>query len=322
MKKNIFITGGAGYIGSHTILALLEAGYRVTVFDDLSTGFIANLPRSVKFIRGNILNFKLLTAAMKGGYEAVFHFAAKKSVGESMINPIKYFDNNISGTINILKAMAANKINKIIFSSTAVVYGSDVKPPFRETMLTHPDNIYGFTKLEIERLLNQLHKTKSLRYAVLRYFNAAGYDLKKRITRLEKDPQNLLPIIMEVAAGKRKKIEIFGNNYPTPDGTCIRDYIHVSDLAVAHLAALHYLKKHSSLLVNLGSDKGFSVKEVLNKAREITKKKIPAVIAKKRSGDPAILFASSSQARKILNFKPRYSSLDTIIESMWQMYRT
>lgn len=320
MKKNIFVTGGAGYIGSHTIIALIGAGYRPTVYDDLSSGFRANLPRSIKFIRGNILDYQKLSLAM-AGCEAVFHFAAKKSVGESMLNPIKYFENNISGTINILKAMEKNKINKIIFSSTAVVYGSDVKPPFNEKMPTNPDNIYGFTKLEIERLLNQLHQTKKLRYAVLRYFNAAGYDLKKRINKLEKDPQNLLPIIMEVAAGKRKKLKIFGNDYPTSDGTCIRDYIHVSDLAAAHVSALRYLQSHSSLLVNLGSDEGFSVKEVLQKAREITKKKIPASIIKRRSGDPAILFASSAKARKLLNFKPKYSDRKTIIKSMWQMYK-
>ncbi len=317
----IFVTGGAGYIGSHTVYRLLKTGHKVTVYDNLSSGTKKNLFSKAKFIKGDILNYKLLEKSLKGGYDAVFHFAAKKSVEESMEDPNLYSENNLTGTINILRAMEAGGVAKFIFSSTAAVYGTPKKLPITEATPVQPDNYYGFTKLEIEKLLDWYAKLGKIKYASLRYFNAAGYDPSGKVTGLEKEPHNLIPVIMEVATGQRKELQIFGKNYKTPDGTGVRDYIHVTDLADAHLKALKYLDKKNSLIVNLGSEKGHSVLDVLEACRRITKQEIPSKIVGRRKGDPAALYASSQKARKVLSYKPKYSDLDKIIKTTWDVYK-
>lgn len=318
----IFVTGGAGYIGSHVVYQLLKAGYKVTVYDNLSSGSKKNIFPREKFIKGDILNYNLLQKSLQGGYDAVFHFAAKKSVGESMEDPSLYAENNISGTINLLKAMQKNKVDKFIFSSSAAVYGAPEKLPLTENSNTNPENFYGYTKLEIENMLKWYARLGKIKYASLRYFNAAGFDPSGKVRGLEKDPQNLIPIIMEVATGKKKQLNIFGNNYKTKDGTCVRDYIHVTDLAEAHLKALLYIDKNKSIVLNLGSENGSSVTEVLETARKITHKTISAKVVARRKGDPAALYASSAKARKLLNYKPKYSDLESIIKTTWDVYKS
>jgi UDP-glucose 4-epimerase len=239
-----------------------------------------------------------------------------------MTHPEKYSVNNITGTLNILNCAASAGVGAVVFSSSAAVYGEPKYLPMDENHPLNPENYYGFTKLEIERFLEWYDKLKSVRYAALRYFNAAGYDAKGRVTGLERNPNNLLPVIMEVAAGVREKLEIFGDDWDTPDGTCIRDYVHVSDLAEAHALALERLvKTGKSFTVNLGSENGISVKSMLETARAVTGRSIPATIAKRRAGDPAKVVASSSKAREILGWKARFSDVKTLISSTWNIYQ-
>jgi len=319
---NVLIIGGAGYIGSHVVQELLEQGHRVTVYDNLSSGLKENLFPEAAFIHADILNYPDLVKAMKGAsFEALIHLAAFKAAGESMLQPEKYSRNNIIGTLNILNAAAETGINKIVFSSSAAVYGEPEYLPVDEKHPTRPENFYGFTKLEIERFLGWYEKLKGIRYACLRYFNAAGYDVKGRLKGLEQNPANLLPVVMETACGMRPEMQIFGNDYDTPDRTCIRDYIHVSDLAAAHVAALDYIgKSGKSLMVNLGSETGVSVMEVIETARRVTGKPIPAKAVARRPGDTARLTASSALAHEILGWKARYSDLETLIQTSWKAY--
>jgi UDP-glucose 4-epimerase len=284
---NILVIGGAGYIGSHVTLELLDRGYDCTVYDNLSSGLRENIFPQAAFIHGDIHDYPSLLDAMKTKvFDALIHLAASKAAGESMLNPEKYSHNNIAGTINILNAASAANIKNILFSSSAAVYGEPQYLPIDEKHPLDPQNYYGFTKLEIERILHWYEKLKGMRYASLRYFNAAGYDVKGRIKGLEQNPANLIPVIMETACGIRKELQIFGDDYDTPDGTCIRDYVHVNDLASAHCLSLDYIvKNNKSLVVNLGSKTGYSVKEVLEIARNITGKPIPHKIARRRSGD-------------------------------------
>jgi len=320
---NILIIGGAGYIGSHVTREFLDLGHNCTVFDNLSSGLRINLFNEAKFIHGDIHDYRALLEAMKSlSFDALVHLAASKAAGESMLNPEKYSRNNISGTINILNASCEAGIKNIVFSSSAAVYGSPQYLPIDEKHPTLPENYYGFTKLEIERFLLWYEKLKGIRYASLRYFNAAGYDTKGRITGLEQNPANLIPIIMETACGIRKEMQIFGDDYDTPDRTCIRDYVHVTDLARGHAAALDFIvKNNKSLTVNLGSEKGFSVKEVVEIGRKITGMPIPAKTAGRRSGDPAVLTASCQTASEQLKWKAEYSSLETLIETSWRAYK-
>jgi UDP-glucose 4-epimerase len=326
---NIFIIGGAGYIGSHVTQEFLERGYNVTVFDNLSTGLRENLLPDAAFIHGDIHDYHGLVQAMKGGsgvhnasFDALVHLAASKAAGESMLQPEKYSRNNIAGTLNILNAALEAGIKNIVFSSSAAVYGEPKYLPVDEKHPAVPENYYGFTKLEIERFLGWYEKLKGIRYAALRYFNAAGYDVKGKIKGLEQNPANLLPVVMETACGMRPELQIFGHDYDTPDGTCIRDYIHVSDLAVGHAAALDYLfKNDKSLVVNLGSEAGCSVKEVVETARRVTGRPIPAKIVSRRPGDPAKLTASSALARELLGWKAQYSDMETLIKTSWDVYR-
>jgi UDP-glucose 4-epimerase len=288
----------------------------------MSSGVEENLFPEAEFIPGDILDYVALEAAMKKGWDSVVYLAALKAVGESMLKPEKYSLNNIVGTVNILNAMCAAGIKKICFSSSAAVYGEPVKTPIDETHPLAPENYYGFTKVEIERFLAWYDRLKGIRYISLRYFNAAGYDPSGRVRGKERDPANLLPLIMETAAGTRPKLLIFGNDYPTRDGTCIRDYIHVSDLARAHILALGYLEeKDKSLTLNLGSEKGISVKEMLEAARRITGKPIPAEVVGRRPGDPAALTACAAKARELLGWKAEYSDVDTLISSTWNIYK-
>jgi UDP-glucose 4-epimerase len=319
---NTLIIGGAGYIGSHVAREFLDQGHRVTVFDNLSSGLRENLFPDAAFIHGDILDYPGLLRAARGGFDALVHLAAFKAAGESMLLPEKYSLNNLNGTVNILNAAAESGIKNIIFSSSAAVYGEPEYLPIDEEHPCRPENYYGFTKLEIERILGWYDKLKGIRYAALRYFNAAGYDARGRIAGLEQNPANLIPVIMEAACGARPELRIFGNDYDTPDGTCIRDYVHVSDLARGHAAALDYLGKGgASLSVNLGSETGLSVLEIVETARRVSGRPIPAVIAPRRPGDPAKLTASSKRARELLNWTARYSDPESLIKTSWTAYQ-
>lgn len=318
----IMVIGGAGYIGSHVVRILLDNGYQVTVFDNLSSGTKENLFEGAQFIKGDILDYAFLVSAMKKNFDGLIHLAAFKAAGESMIKPEKYSLNNISGTINILNAASQCGVRHIIFSSSAAVYGNPKYLPIDENHSTNPENYYGFTKLEIERLLGWYDRLRGIKYAALRYFNAAGYDMKGRIRGLEKAPENLLPVVMEVAKGFRDRLEIFGDDYDTRDGTCIRDYIHVNDLADAHVSALEYIeRKDESLLVNLGSEVGVTVKEMVESARDITGRSIESVVVGRRPGDPENLVASSAMARNLLSWQPNYSDVKSLISSTWEVYK-
>lgn len=302
----VLVVGGAGYIGSHVVKELMKSGHEVTVFDNLSTGQEINLFQENRFIRGDIRNQEEIAAAMRG-QDAVVHLAAKKAVGESMENPMKYSDNNINGSLNILNAMVEAGTKYIVFSSSAAVYGMPEKEEVDEDCPIAPINYYGFTKAEIEKFMGWYDRLKGLKYVALRYFNAVGYDADGDIRGREVNPQNLLPIIMEVAEGKRDKLKIFGSDYPTRDGTCIRDYIHVSDLATAHVLAIEKLMSGMpSQALNLGTGSGTSVKEMLTAAEQALGKKIPAEYAPRRPGDPAVLIASAAKAREFLGWEAKY----------------
>ena len=317
----ILVIGGAGYIGSHVARAFLDHGYEVTVFDNFQTGLRENLFNDAAFVHGDIMRPEQLRAAMAGGFDGCVHLAALKAAGQSMLQPELYSEANIAGTINILSQASAAGIARIIFSSSAAVYGSPQYLPIDEDHPKEPENFYGFTKLEIERLLEWYDRLKGMRYGAIRYFNAAGYDVNGRIKGLELNPENLLPIVMETAAGIRPKLSIFGDDYPTRDGSCIRDYVHVSDLAEAHVTAFEYiLKNDKSLTVNLGSQTGVSVFEMLERARSITGRPVPAEVTGRRAGDPSELVASSAKSRELLGWVPKYSDVDTLISSTWKMY--
>ena len=318
----VLVIGGAGYIGSHVARLFADRGHKIDIVDDLSTGTKENLFSDYGFFQGDIMNYEWLVGVMqRGAYDAIVHLAAKKAAGESMLVPEKYATQNISGTINILNAACAAGIKRVVFSSSAAVYGEPQYLPIDENHPKNPENFYGFTKLEIERLLGWYDKLKGVKFMALRYFNAAGYDPSGTVHGLERNPANLIPVIMEVAAGIRPHLEIFGTDYPTEDGSGVRDYIHVSDLAEAHYLALEYLAKgNPSLSVNLGSEKGLSVLQIVNAARRITGKPIPVVITDRRKGDPARLIASSAKAREALDWEPHYSDLNTLLETTWRAY--
>ena len=323
LNQTVLVIGGAGYIGSHVVLELCEQGNNVTVFDNLSTGHKINVDSRAQFIKGDILSKNDLQSAFNQTYDAVFHFAALKAAGESMLEPGKYTTVNITGTINILNQMIECSVQNIIFSSTAAVYGLPEYLPINEEHSLKPINFYGFTKLEIERILHWYSQLKGISYAALRYFNAAGYDLDGRIQGLEKNPANLLPIVMETALGRSKSLDVFGNNYDTPDGTAIRDYIHVTDLASAHISSLEYIiNKGKNITLNLASGKGYSVLDVIKTAEEITKNKIPYKIVGRREGDPEKLVAISKFTKDTICWECKYSDIETIIDSMWKVYKT
>lgn len=318
----VLVIGGAGYIGSHVAKAFLKAGHSVAVFDNLSSGLLMNIFDGEDFIPGDIRHPDDLDRAFSQGFDACVHLAAFKAVGESMVQPEKYSVNNISGTLNILNAMCAHNCRYIVFSSSAATFGSPAYLPIDEKHPLNPESYYGFTKLEIERFLGWYDKIKGVRFAALRYFNAAGYDPEGQIVGLERNPQNLLPITMEVAKGWRKELQIFGRDYDTRDGTCIRDYVHVSDLAEAHVNSLSYIdRENKSLTVNLGSEVGISVTEMTEAARRVTGKEIPARYVGRRAGDASALYATSALARECIGWAPKYSDVDTLISSTWSVYQ-
>ncbi len=319
---HILVIGGAGYIGSHAVKALLKAGHRVSVFDNLSTGLEVNYFKDAAYTVGDILDYPSLQKAMSQDVDAVIHLAAKKAVGESMENPEKYALNNIAGAINVLNAMSACGVKRLVFSSSAAVYGEPVYLPMDEKHPLNPMSFYGFTKYDMEKYFDWYDRLKGIKYVSLRYFNAVGYDEDGDVRGLEKNPQNLLPIVMETANGTREKMKIFGNDYPTRDGTCIRDYIHVTDLGSAHAAAIEYLKTApESQIFNLGTSEGISVLEMVNKTEELIGRKINFEFAPRRPGDPAVITASAEKAGKILGWKAEHSTIENIILSTWQVYK-
>ena len=318
----VLVIGGAGYIGSHVVKELMAQGHEITVFDNLSSGLLQNLFKENDFIAGDILYKDSLDKAFARGFDAFIHLAAFKAAGESMINPEKYSVNNITGTLNILNSAVEHNCKYMVFSSSAAVFGEPKYLPIDEDHPKDPENYYGYTKLSIEEFMKWYDKIKGLKFAALRYFNAAGYDPDGVLYGLEQNPTNLLPIIMEVACGMRDKMKIFGKDYDTPDGTCIRDYVHVTDLARAHVKALDYIvKNNESLTVNLGSEKGTSVTEMVEAARRITGQPIPADYVERRPGDPACLYATSKKAAEKLNWKAEYSDIDTLIDSTYKAYQ-
>jgi len=318
----MLIVGGAGYIGIHVSLAFLDRGDSVSVLDNFSSGSRANLPEGVAVLEGDIMDRSFLNRALSLGWDGVVHLAALKAAGESMMNPGKYALNNISGTINLINAIIEHGSPPLVFSSSAAVFGEPLRLPIDEEHPKSPVNFYGFTKLEIENTLDWYDRLTALRFASLRYFNAAGYDLDGRVVEPEQKPQNLLPRIMETAAGLRESLTIYGDDYDTPDGTCIRDYIHVSDLADAHVQAMDHLVAHKKgLKVNLGSESGISVGQMVSGAKEITGVDFPHVVGPRRPGDPAKIVASSALAQQLLGWKASRSDNETLLESTWKLYR-
>lgn len=319
----VLVIGGAGYIGSHVVKELLNSNYEVVVFDNLSSGISNNLFKGTEFFLGDILLMNDLVECLRI-YEcdAIIHLAALKAAGESMHNPSKYSVTNVIGSINIINAAQMAGINNFVFSSSAAVYGAPQYNPIDEKHPTNPENYYGFTKLKVEEILNWYDTIHGMRYAALRYFNAAGYDVDGVLHGIEQNPSNLLPIVMETAIGIRDKIQVFGNDYDTPDGTCIRDYIHVSDLACAHVMALkHIIENDKSLTLNLGSEAGTSVMEMLETTEELLSIKINKDIVGRREGDPGKLVASSSKAKEVLGWKAKHSDVKTLLETTWNAYK-
>ncbi|MBN1168652.1 UDP-glucose 4-epimerase GalE [Candidatus Woesebacteria bacterium] len=321
MKKRIFVAGGAGYIGSVVTNELLKSNYQVTVYDNLSKGHKSSIPKNAKFIKGDILDRRKLERTFKETrYDAIILFAGRIEVGVSMEDPGVFYLNNVVGSFTLVETAIANGIKKIVFSSSAGVYASK-DTPLVETDLIGPASVYGHTKRITEEVLSWYNKTLGLRYAALRYFNAAGATPPDR-GEAHQPETHLIPLVLQVALGQRKNIKIFGNDYPTPDGTCVRDYIHVLDLASAHILALKALDKQDNLVCNLGNGEGYSVKEVIETAREVCKHEIKAIVAPRRPGDNAILVANASKAKKILGWKPNVPDLKDIISSAWEWHKS
>ena len=318
MKNKILVVGGAGYIGSHMVKDLLDTGYDVITLDDLSTGHRELLPGG-DFVEGNLGDTVLLDELFSTHkISAVMHFAAFSLVSESVEKPLKYYRNNMAATTELLSSMIRHNIKRFIFSSTAAVYGEPLELPITESHICNPTNPYGASKIAVERMLQDCDSAYGLKYISLRYFNASGADESGQIGERHTNETHLIPLTLKVATGELENIKIFGTNYPTPDGTCIRDYIHVSDLTQAHLLALKALMAGGeSAVYNLGNSRGHSVKEVVELARKLTGRPIPALEADKRPGDPATLIASSDKIKKELDWKPKYEELETIIKTAW-----
>jgi len=320
MKERILVTGGAGYIGSVVAEGLLSQGYDVTVLDNLSHGDRAAVPQGAFFVTADVGDRLALDQAFQAGhFDAVMHFAAWIEAGESMQVPERYFRNNSANTLTLLEAVLAHKIPRFVFSSTAALYGTPERSPIEETDALRPVNAYGESKLLVEQMLAWFHKIHGLRYASLRYFNAAGAAGSRGENH--RPETHLIPIALEVALGKRSELAIYGDDYPTADGTCVRDYIHVSDLASAHLLALEALKKKDRLIYNLGNGRGFSVMEVIESARRVTGHSIPARKSPRRPGDPPVLVAGAHKIRDELRWSPKHSDLDDIVRSAWEWRR-
>ncbi|KGX91654.1 UDP-glucose 4-epimerase [Pontibacillus halophilus JSM 076056 = DSM 19796] len=320
---SVLVCGGAGYVGSHAVAQLLDKGEEVVVIDNLQKGHRGALMERAKFYEGDLRDRQFVNRVFQENpIHSVIHFAADSLVGESVEKPLVYYDNNVSGAICLLEAMAEHDVKRIVFSSTAATYGEPEQVPIQETDRTEPTNPYGETKLAIEKMLKWAEQAHGIRYVVLRYFNVAGADPQGRIGEDHRPETHLIPIILQVAQGKREKIMIFGDDYPTHDGTCIRDYIHVTDLVDAHLLAIEKLvRDEESGIYNLGNGHGFTVKEVIDAAREVTGEEIVAEVAPRRAGDPAQLVASSEKAMRELGWNPKYADLHTMIETAWDWFQ-
>lgn len=320
--NSVLVLGGAGYIGSHTVYALVENGYNVIVADNLETGFRQAVHPKAAFYQGDIRDKEFLNKVFSNEkISAVIHFAANSLVGESMQNPLKYYDNNVTGTQVLLRSMLEHHVECIVFSSTAATYGEPAHIPILESDATCPTNTYGETKLAMERMFYWTEQAHGIRYVSLRYFNACGAHESGDIGEAHHPETHLVPLILQAALGQRQCIQIYGNNYATPDGTCIRDYIHVCDLAQAHLLAMEYLLSgNASNIFNLGNGVGFSVKEVIQAAEHVTGKPIPVEIVPRREGDPAQLVASNEKARSVLGFTPTRVDIEGIVASAWKWH--
>ena len=318
----ILVCGGAGYIGSHMVAELLEKGEEVVVLDNFQKGHHDSLLGG-KLYSGDLRDDAILNKVFtENNIDAVIDFAADSLVGESVTEPLKYFENNIGSTINLLKAMRNHKVKYIVFSSTAATYGEPDNIPILEEDMTFPTNPYGESKLAVEKILKWCDKAYGIKYTALRYFNAAGAHVSGKIGEDHRPESHLIPIILQVALEQREKIMVFGEDYDTADGTCVRDYVHVSDLASAHLLAVKRLRRgEDSVICNLGNGKGFSVKEVIDVTRKVTGKEIKAEMAPRRAGDPAVLIASSEKAKEILGWEAKSDSLETIIATAWKWHK-
>lgn len=316
--KTILVAGGAGYIGSHMVALLVKRGYEVIVADNLRTGHWQAVKGAKKLYVGDLRDNAFLEQVFsENDIDGVINFAAFSLVGESVTNPLKYYGNNVEGAVSLLNAMKAHGVDKMVFSSTAATYGEPEKQPIEEHDRTEPTNPYGATKLAIENMLKWCDRAYGIRYAALRYFNAAGSDTETGIGEDHDPESHLIPLVMKTALGQRDHIGIFGEDYPTPDGTCVRDYIHVNDLAEAHLLALEYLAGvGSSDVFNLGSGDGYSVKEIIETARRVTGREIKATVEPRRAGDPSVLIASNKKAAEVLGWKP-VRGLEQIISDAW-----
>lgn len=316
---NVFVTGGAGYIGSHVVRLLLEAGHRVRVYDNLAEGHAAAVPEET-LVRGDLMDAQRLVEALDEGFDCVMHFAAHCYVGESMINPEKYYATNVVAGLRLLTAMRRTGVRRIVFSSSAATYGEPEQIPITEEHPQNPINAYGQTKLDFEHALGFYAGAYGLGYASLRYFNAAGAAPDGAIGE-DHDPEtHLVPIVLQVALGQRKSVQIFGTDYPTRDGTCVRDYIHVCDLAQAHILAMERIEPGKGGWYNLGNGNGYTVREVIDVARKVTGRKIPAEAGPRRPGDPPELVASSAKIMRELGWKPQYPDLETIVETAWRWH--
>ncbi len=325
VKQTILVTGGAGYIGSHAVLSLQQAGYEVVVLDNLVYGHrdIATEVLKVELVVGDTSDRALLDRLFASRkIDAVMHFAAYAYVGESVTDPAKYYQNNFVGTLTLLEAMRAASINQFVFSSTCATYGIPTTVPIPEDHPQSPINPYGSSKLMVEQVLKDFDKAYHLKSVCFRYFNAAGADPEGRLGEDHNPETHLIPLVLMTALGKRESVSIFGTDYPTPDGTCIRDYIHVTDLAQAHVLGLEYLLQGGDTSIfNLGNGNGFSVKEVIETAAQVTGREIKAVECERRPGDPPFLVGSSDRARQILGWNPQYADLQTILSHAWKWHQ-
>ena len=319
----ILVTGGAGYIGSHTVRELRERGLDVVVYDNLSTGHVEAIG-DTPFVKGDLFDVELLRKTFKDyKVDSVIHFAAYSLVGESMTNPAKYYHNNVAGTLSLLDAMIMEDVKYLVFSSSAATYGDCGDGLITEESPQNPTSVYGQTKLMMEQFMQDYDKAYGMKYVALRYFNATGAHISGEIGEAHNPESHLIPLILQVPNGKREQINIFGEDYPTHDGTCIRDYIHVTDLADAHIKALEYLKNGGkSTHYNLGNGNGFSVKEVIDMVEKVVGKHVKRCIADRRAGDPASLGASSEKIQRELGWKPRFANLEDIVATAWKWHST
>lgn len=312
----ILVTGGAGYIGGTIAAILMARGHAVTVYDNLSHSLRNAVPAGVDFVQGDVADRAKLERILAGGFEGVMHFAAFIEAGESMTKPEIYFRNNSAGTLGLLEAMVATGVRRLVFSSTAAVYGEPESTPIAEDAPLRPTNAYGESKLLVEKILTWMYRVHGVAYASLRYFNVAGAAAGRG--EAHEPESHLIPLVLDVALGRRAQIRIYGDDYPTPDGTCIRDYVHVEDLAEAHLLGLEALADGKQRIYNLGNGSGFSVREVIEASRRVTGHPIPAETVARRPGDPAVLIASSEKIGRELGWKPKHTSLDDIVASAWE----